>query len=306
MSREIQNIGADIGRGYVKGFTEVDGIERSCIFKSVVGLGREMDFVNYDDPIFLDMKFGDTEYKNIFCGLLAEEEGFTPVRNSKDSKTTETVKKLLIALINKLAVKQEVNIMLGVPNRDFTKTNLSSIIEEYKGRIIEIKDHVTKKTKKVIIRDVSIFRESDAALLYQVTKHKISNGNDNVMVNIGFRTTEISFYDNNLKYNDKKSKSLELGNKTILEYVQNMHPKRSLEEIDTSSRYDDLKKQGYQSLAENIEQTVESLLVNLDEINLYAAGGVVNNLELSEKFMITEDPQMITAMGLHLIATRKF
>ena len=56
MSREIQNIGADIGRGYVKGFTEVDGIERSCIFKSVVGLGREMDFVNYDDPIFLDMK----------------------------------------------------------------------------------------------------------------------------------------------------------------------------------------------------------------------------------------------------------
>lgn len=306
MSREIQNIGADIGRGYVKGFTEVDGIERSCIFKSVVGLGREMDFVNYDDPIFLDMKLGDTEYKNIFCGLLAEEEGFTPVRNSKDSKTTETVKKLLVALINKLAVKQEVNIMLGVPNREFTKKNLAGIVEEYKGRIIEVTDHVTKKTKKVIIRDVSIFRESDAALLYQVTKHKISNGNDNVMVNIGFRTTEISFYDNNLKYNDKKSKSLELGNKTILEYVQNIHTKRSLEEIDTSSRYDDLKKQGYQSLAENIEQTVDSLLVNLDEINLYAAGGVVNNLELSEKFMITEDPQMITAKGLHLIATRKF
>ncbi|WP_462427213.1 ParM/StbA family protein [Fusobacterium varium] len=306
MSREIQNIGADIGRGYVKGFTEVDGIERSCIFKSVVGLGREMDFVNYDDPIFLDMKLGDTEYKNIFCGLLAEEEGFTPVRNSKDSKTTETVKKLLVALINKLAVKQEVNIMLGVPNREFTKKNLAGIVEEYKGRIIEVTDHVSKKTKKVIIRDVSIFRESDAALLYQVTKHKISNGNDNVMVNIGFRTTEISFYDNNLKYNDKKSKSLELGNKTILEYVQNIHTKRSLEEIDTSSRYDDLKRQGYQSLAENIEQTVESLLVNLDEINLYAAGGVVNNLELSEKFMITEDPQMITAKGLHLIATRKF
>ena len=196
--------------------------------------------------------------------------------------------------------------MLGVPNREFTKKNLAGIVEEYKGRIIEVTDHVSKKTKKVIIRDVSIFRESDAALLYQVTKHKISNGNDNVMVNIGFRTTEISFYDNNLKYNDKKSKSLELGNKTILEYVQNIHTKRSLEEIDTSSRYDDLKRQGYQSLAENIEQTVESLLVNLDEINLYAAGGVVNNLELSEKFMITEDPQMITAKGLHLIATRKF
>ncbi len=306
MSKEVQNIGADIGRGYVKGFTEVDGFEKKCMFKSVVALGRDMEFVNYDDPIFLDMKIDGKDYKNIFCGILAEEEGFTPVRNSMDSKITDTVKKLLAALLNKLAVKPEVNIMLGVPNREFTKSNLNNIIEEYKGKKIEITDNITKKTKKITIKDISIFRESDAALLYQVTRHKINNGNDNVMVNVGFRTTEISFYDSNLKYNDKKSKSLELGNKTILEYVQNIHPKRTLEEIDTSNRYNDLKEQGYQSLSENIEQTVESLLVNLDEINLYAAGGVVKNLSLSKNFMVTEDPQMITAKGLHLIATRKF
>lgn len=306
MSKEVQNIGADIGRGYVKGYTEVDGFEKSCIFKSVVGLGRNMDFENYSDPIFLDAKLEDKEYNNIFCGILAEEEGFTPVRNSMDSKTTDTVKKLLAALLSKLAAKPEVNIMLGVPNREFTKTNLNKIIEEYKGKKIEIKDHVTGKKKNITINDISIFRESDAALLYQINKHKLNNGNDNVMVNIGFRTTEISFYDKNLKFNDKKSKSLELGNKTVLEYVQNMHPKRTLEEIDTSNRYDNLKEQGYQSLAENIEQTVESLLVNMDEINLYAAGGVVNNLNLSKNFMVTEDPQMITAKGLHLVATRKF
>lgn len=306
MSKEVQNIGADIGRGYVKGYTEVDGFEKSCIFKSVVGLGRNMDFENYSDPIFLDAKLEEKEYNNIFCGILAEEEGFTPVRNSMDSKTTDTVKKLLAALLSKLAAKPEVNIMLGVPNREFTKTNLNKIIEEYKGKKIEIKDHVTGKKKNITINDISIFRESDAALLYQINKHKLNNGNDNVMVNIGFRTTEISFYDKNLKFNDKKSKSLELGNKTVLEYVQNMHPKRTLEEIDTSNRYDNLKEQGYQSLAENIEQTVESLLVNMDEINLYAAGGVVNNLNLSKNFMVTEDPQMITAKGLHLVATRKF
>lgn len=306
MSKEVQNIGADIGRGYVKGYTEVDGFEKSCIFKSVVGLGRNMDFENYSDPIFLDAKLEDKEYNNIFCGILAEEEGFTPVRNSMDSKITDTVKKLLAALLSKLAAKPEVNIMLGVPNREFTKTNLNKIIEEYKGKKIEIKDHVTGKKKNITINDISIFRESDAALLYQINKHKLNNGNDNVMVNIGFRTTEISFYDKNLKFNDKKSKSLELGNKTVLEYVQNMHPKRTLEEIDTSNRYDNLKEQGYQSLAENIEQTVESLLVNMDEINLYAAGGVVNNLNLSKNFMVTEDPQMITAKGLHLVATRKF
>ncbi len=306
MSKEVQNIGADIGRGYVKGYTEIDGFEKSCIFKSVVGLGRNMDFENYSDPIFLNAKLDDKEYKNIFCGILAEEEGFTPVRNSMDSKTTDTVKKLLSALLSKLAAKPEVNIMLGVPNREFTKSNLNKIIEEYKGKKIEIKDNITGKKKNVTIKDISIFRESDAALLYQINNKKLNNGNDNVMVNIGFRTTEISFYDKNLKFNDKKSKSLELGNKTILEYVQNIHPKRTLEEIDTSNRYDNLKEQGYQSLAENIEQTVESLLVNMDEINLYAAGGVVNNLNLSKNFMVTEDPQMITAKGLYLVATRKF
>ncbi|MDO5836929.1 MAG: ParM/StbA family protein [Methanobacterium sp.] len=306
MSKEVQVIGADIGRGYVKGFSEIDGHLISCLFKSVVGLGRNMDFQNYDDPIFLDMKIGDESYENIFCGILAEEEGFSPVRNSMDSKTTATVKKLLLALINKLAIKDNINIMLGVPNREFTKSNLANIIEEYKGKEVEIYNHITRKSKKVKINDISIFRESDAALLYQVTKGKLNNGKDNVMVNVGFRTTEISFYDCNLKYNDKKSKSLELGNKTVLEYVQNSHPKRTLEEIDSSPRYDNLKVQGYSSLSESIFQNVESLLVNMDEINLYAAGGMVKNLELNKQFIITDDPQLITAKGLYLVGTRKF
>lgn len=306
MNLEVQNIGADIGRGYVKGFTEADGLEYSCMFKSVVAIGRSMDFANYQDPIFLDIKLDDKIYNNTFCGILAEEEGHAPVRNSMDSKITDTVKKLMGALLNKLALKQTVNIMLGVPNRDFTKTNLRNIIEEYKGKTFEIYDHITDKTKKVKINDISIFRESDAALLYQVSKKKLNNGNDNVMVNVGFRTTEISYYDNNLKYNDKKSKSLELGNKTVLEYVNSIHPKKLLEEIDSSSRYNDLKIQGYQSLTENIEQTVESFLVNMDEINLYACGGVIKNLDLSKSFIKTDDPQMITAKGLYLLATRNF
>lgn len=117
---------------------------------------------------------------------------------------------------------------------------------------------------------------------------------------------EISFYDNNLKYNDKKSKSEELGNKTVLEYVKTYHPKRSLEEIDSSNRYDDLKKEGYLNLSESIEQNVESFLVNMDEINLYACGGVINNLSLSDSFIKAEDPQMITAKGLYLVATQRF
>lgn len=304
--KNIQNIGADIGRGYVKGYTVVDGVEKTKIFKSVVALGRDMDFENYKDPIYIDATVGDKEYKKVFMGILAEKEGYAPVRNSKDSKNTDTVKKLLAGLVSELAETDEVNLMLGVPNREFKKSTLNEIKSEFEGKVIKVTNKITEKTKEIKIINVSIFRESDAALLYQVSKNKLNNTNDNVMVNVGFRTTEISFYDNNLKYNDKKSLSLELGNKTVLEYVQNIHDKRTLEEIDSSTRYDDLKEEGYRALAENLEQTVESLLVNLDEINLYIAGGVSQNLEVSDIFIKTEDPQMITAKGLYMIAERRF
>lgn len=237
-------------------------------------------------------------------GILAEEEGYAPIRNSKDSKVTDTVKKLLAGLIIKLAEEEEINLMLGVPNREFKKSTLNEVKEAYEGKTIVVKNRITGKMKKVKIINVSIFRESDAALLYQVSKYKLNN--DNVMVNVGFRTTEISYYDNNLKYNDKKSLSLELGNKTVLEYVQNIHGKRTLEEIDSSNRYDELKEEGYKALKENLEQTVESLLVNLDEINLYMAGGVNKKLELGNMFIRTEDPQMITAKGLYMISDREF
>ncbi|WWU66650.1 ParM/StbA family protein (plasmid) [Clostridium baratii] len=303
---KVQSIGADIGRGYAKGYTIIDGVEKSCNFKSVVALGREMDFENYEDPIYIDSVIDGKEYNKIFMGILAEEEGYATVRNSKDSKVTDTAKKLLSGVIGDLAETEEINLMLGVPNREFKKSTLNEIKEEFEGKTIVVKNRIDGKMKKIKIVNVSIFRESDAALLYQISKHKLNNNNDNVMVNVGFRTTEISFYDNNLKYNDKKSLSLELGNKTVLEYVQNIHGKRTLEEIDSSSRYDELKKEGYKALAENLEQTVESMLVNLDEINLYIAGGVSKNLEVSDMFIRTEDPQMITAKGLYMIAERKF
>ena len=302
----IQNIGADIGRGYAKGYSLIDGKEKECMFKSVTALGRDMDFKNYSNPIFLDVTLGTEEFKNCFFGDLAEKEGFAPVKNSKDSKTTETVKKLLMAVISRLAIKKEINIVLGVPNREFTKTVLNEVINAYCGKTIEVYDHISKKRVETHINNITIFRESDAALLYQINKSQTNNGNDNVMVNVGFRTTEISYYDNNLNFIDKKSKSLELGNQTVLEYIQKYFPKRTLEEIDSSNRYDEYKKEGYRSLTENIEQTVESSLVNIDEINIYACGGVINNLNLSDKFIITEDPQLITAKGLYFIANKMY
>lgn len=39
-----QIIGLDIGRGYVKGYSKYKQQEKECCFKSIVGMGREMDF----------------------------------------------------------------------------------------------------------------------------------------------------------------------------------------------------------------------------------------------------------------------
>jgi hypothetical protein len=129
------------------------------------------------------------------------------------------------------------------------------------------------------------------------------------MVTIGFRTTEICCYDKNLKFIDKYSKTIELGNKTALEYVQRkLEAKgvyRSLNEIDSSNEYDDLKTTGYTNLAEKIEQDIEGLLINLNEIEVVIAGGTALKLNFND-YEVINDAQMITAKGLYLIATKTF
>jgi hypothetical protein len=56
---EVQFIGADLGRGYVKGYTEFNGSVKQCLFKSVIGDGRSMDYSKYDHlvPLVLTLTF---------------------------------------------------------------------------------------------------------------------------------------------------------------------------------------------------------------------------------------------------------
>ena len=42
MSSSVQIIGLDIGRGYVKGYTEINEEKKECLFKSVIGEGRNI------------------------------------------------------------------------------------------------------------------------------------------------------------------------------------------------------------------------------------------------------------------------
>ncbi|MCX0356183.1 ParM/StbA family protein [Clostridium perfringens] len=300
-----QIIGLDIGRGYVKGYSKYKQQEKECCFKSIVGMGREMDFSEFQNPIYIE-----SEGEDYFVGELAEVEGDNPIQNSRDSKITTTVEKLINAAINEIVIEKNIKIMLGVPNKLFNKKTLDEITSFYKGKEIKIFDKINGGTKEVKIQDILIFKEADSALIWEMEKNPIDNEKAFGMVTIGFRTTEFAFFDKNLRYVDKNSKTMELGNKTSLEYVARMLKEkgiiRELFEIDSSDNYDDLKNKAYINLSEKIEQEIENLWVNLDEMNIYIAGGTALNMKFNENFKVVENPQMSTAKGLWLVGKQKF
>lgn len=305
MKNDIQIIGADIGRGYAKGYSFFNDVYKECCFKSIVGIGRNIDFKEYKDPIYIEVHGDD-----YFVGELAEKESDTPTQNSRDSKTSITAQKLLFAIINKLATSDSVKIMLGVPNKLFKKSELEEVVETYKGKQIKIKNNIDGSYKIVTIIDISIFREADAALLHQVKDNK-DNPRPVGMVTIGFRTTEFSYFDKGLKFNDKKSKTIDpLGNRTALEYVRRVlinekGISKELSEIDSANEYDELKKRAYSTLEERILQDIESTWINLEEMELFIGGGTALNMNF-EGLNVIEDPQMATAKGLFLVGTRIF
>lgn len=284
-----QIIGLDIGRGYTKGYTEINGLVKECMFKSIIGEGRSLDFSNYENPIMINYNMEDW-----FVGLLAEQESQTPIRNSKDSKITETVQILIATALSQLSVEEEVKIMLGVPYKSFRKSVLQEVQETYKDKTINIKDKINGGSKEIKILDISIFREGDSALYWQVR----NQGNiikPVGIVSVGFRTTELSYFDKGLKFSDKKSDTIEYGNRSAMNNVKdkllNKGIIKDINEIDTSDDYDDMKKKAYAMATENIEQQIEDKWVNLDEMDIYIAGGTSLNMKFDDKFIKVEDAQ---------------
>ena len=303
----LQIIGLDIGRGYTKGYTEINGIQKECLFKSIIGEGRELDFSNYKEPIMIE--YNNEEW---FIGLLAEKESQTLIRNSKDSKISTVVDVLIAAALNQLAVEDEVNIMLGVPYKSFRKSVLNEVIDTYKNKEFKVKDKIHGGYKQIKVANVSIFREGDAALYWQVRNNK-ENNKPVALVNVGFRTTELSYFDKGLKFNDKNSDTIEFGNRSIMSNVKdklmNKGIIKDVNEIDTSNDYSDLKQRAYSIATESIEQTIEEKWVNLSksEMDIYIAGGTAINMNFSNKqFIKIKEPQMATAKGLWLVGTMKF
>lgn len=301
---EIQIIGLDCGRGYTKGYTKVNGVVKECCFKSIIGEGRSIELTGYKNPIMI--QYDGEEW---FVGMLAEKESQTPVRNSKDSKVSETVQILVAAALSSLAIEDNVKIMMAVPYKAFRKTILSEIIETYKGKTVKVKDMVNGGYKEVRISDISICREADAALYWELKDRDLVDRPVGI-ANIGFRSTELTYFDKDLMFIDKKSDTIEFGNGSIMNNVKdkllNEGIIKTVNEIDSSNDYDDLKYKAYKIAAENIEQTIEEKWVNLDEMEIYIAGGTALNMKFEDRFKIIDDAQMATAKGCWIVGTQRF
>ena len=307
---EEQIIGMDIGRGCVKAQSEFDGETYSCMFKSIIGLGRKLDFDKYDDPIYIEV---DDDGMDYFVGHLAEIEADLPIHNTSDDKVSDIAKTLVCACLNEIAVSDQVKIMLGVPKKLYTKKILNEVINAYKGKTFKIKNKIKSTFKKVTINDIMICREADSAILEQYELDANLINSKVAMAVMGFKTLELAYYNEGFKFNDKKSKTIELGNLTMLKYVQdrlqeNEKLTKDLAEIDSSANYDDWKLKGNKVLLNSFNIALERTWVNLTDVTIFCAGGTLLNLKDFPDFNyeLVSDPQMAVARGLYIAGTKHF
>ena len=153
-------------------------------------------------------------------------------------------------------------------------------------------------------------READAALIY-LQRGKV-NTKPVGLISIGFRTTEFSYYEPKFRFIDRNSTSVGIGARDVLEEAKKELEKdriyKTLSELDITNDYDNKKIIGYNLVTNKIEQEIDSLWVNIAEMEkIYLCGGTSCNVDLDNSiFLKVDDPQMATAKGLHFAAIRRF
>lgn len=293
-----QKIGIDVGRGYTNGYTVYECRPYECMFQSIVGTGRPIDInTKIKDPMYIG-----SSNRKFFVGELAHKESYQKIPNLTDDKTELAVEILIIQVLNKLAKQDKVSIMLGVPYKLFRKSVRDKIKAKYKGKTYTIKDFVSKTTKVVTIDDIDILREADASFLWY-TRELDYIDKPIGMVNVGFRTMEMCYYDKDFEYNDSYSKSIELGNKNVLQNISNdiaTSDKKimlDLYDIDKSDDFDDLKDMYYEILKHQIYTAMEDTWINQETMDIFFAGGTVRHLG-DLRYPTIPDAEMSVAKGL--------
>lgn len=310
----IQQIGVDIGRGFLKAYSQFEGEVYQCMFKSIIGLGRKIKFDEYENPIYINVNNDKGSY---FVGELAEYESHVKLPHTTDDKTGLIPETLMCACLSKVAQSGRVQIALGVPKKLYRRSVLNEVIKAYKDKTFKIKDKITNTTKTVYIDDITISREADSALIEQIEKNPKLLDCKVAMAVMGYKTTELAYYNEGFVFNDVKSQTIELGNMTMLKYVQtelqtgdeSTRLDKSLAEIDSSNNFDDYKALGNLSLLHAFNTELKNAWLNLTDVVIFVAGGTLLNLKDFDEFnyeLVDDDPQMAVARGLYLVAEKQF
>ena len=112
------------------------------------------------------------------------------------------------------------------------------------------------------------------------------------MVNIGFRTTELSYFDKGFKFNDKLSTTIESGNQNALKIVQ-----KRLVDIGITKSLPEMT-------SDDTNEIIEETWNNLGEMEIFVSGGTALNLKLNAKYKVVDDSQMATAKGLYEVGVK--
>jgi hypothetical protein len=217
---------------------------------------------------------------------------------------------LINAVISKVAMTDDINIMLGVPYNMYKKSVLLDVIETYQDKKITVKDKINNNIKMITINAIGIFKEADSIMVY-VTDGSPDENIDIAFISVGFRSTEISYYSKG-HYVDKYSYTIPFGNQTILATVQDKLKDRGiihdLNYIDSNvGDYDDLKARAYKLSQEVLTQKIEEIIKNsFSECKIIVGGGTALKMELDSRFELIEDAQFAVVIGLYKVAEITF
>lgn len=301
MSKDIQFIGLDIGRGYGKSYTTYN----EKVSKSIIQANYSMAF---NEPGNLKTEYDSFYFKSNGEGYIVGEKS-TVFGNSnstdENDKTNIVTEVLLQGLLAKTAFAKNVIIAIGVPNI-ITDKEKQKIEEYYKGKVYKIE--IEEKIKEITIVGCSCFKEADAVGWLDEVVEFLGNEDNYGIVSLGFRTVEKSYYKDGI-FIEEKSDSDEGGNITYLQQVKNsLIESYNIDdyELDVTNKpeyrerlvriYDDAKK--------NLMQKATKKWIDREKIKIVMTGGLLEKMDVKQEDVannvyILKDPVMASAMGLY-------
>lgn len=310
INEEIQYIGADIGRGYSKFWTEIDGQTIKSSIKSCKGLWKPNVDMEYENSVCIEFNG-----EKLFVGALAEKESIAQI-NVDNSKISNIAQTLLAAGLSEVAKRNKVILGIGMPNATFKiQKEQDDIVNFYTGKKITVTNLKNNETKEIEIVNVTCYREADAVIYSD--EFELEEGAPTGVISVGFRTIERSYYDENFRWIVSSSVSEESGHNRILKQVladlsnQNSDFSYKISDIENgkTKKMVETKERYYKAYSEGFLSAVCTMWQNASVMSIIVCGGTIQKLDLSylpSNFIIVDDPIFASAKGLYNIAKDSF